>query len=416
MEELFRKVLASKKAMDIYILSRYFYSEGKYLLTDEQYNKLHNKIKQVSPDNEYVNRTYDDDPIPYDLLEHYGFSRPEQEFTNFFVDDKKQSTDDIDTLIKVEQSKSIQPVETMSEALSWFSGKEECEFIFSLKVDGINTKNLYQRVSENEWVLARSETRGRKGDPFNISKNMKKIIPERFVCDKPNMPDNFFVRGEVYVEKNSLEHLRKVYNELDGLKTPRSAGISFIRVEHKEEDYKFCHCKVFKTGYGETTSDSIDLAEALGYETVPYVVVKGCPKDTTKLKLWLTKIISKFSDLAVREDIPADGVVCEVNQMKDFYTMGEKNQYFGGNIALKINQFGSDIYTSKILDLELKQQGEKFSCVALIEPVTVKSGVTVSRVNVFNLDIMIKNNILPNNTITFEYKSESSVNLIYEKS
>lgn len=69
-------LIASRNPIKIWIAARYFYRIGDPIITDElyeQYTKLlkeHPNTKKVL--HEYFIRTYDEDPIPFGLLQEFG--------------------------------------------------------------------------------------------------------------------------------------------------------------------------------------------------------------------------------------------------------------------------------------------------------------------------------------------------------
>ena len=68
-------LLSEKRYFDIWILARYFYRIGEApIITDSVYDRMTNLFKEKCYDelHAYLDRTYDDDPIPYDLLEEIG--------------------------------------------------------------------------------------------------------------------------------------------------------------------------------------------------------------------------------------------------------------------------------------------------------------------------------------------------------
>ena len=61
-----QEILASKRLGDIFILARYFYRIGEPIISDQVYEKIVAAVKHFRPENlvAYLDRTYDDDPVP----------------------------------------------------------------------------------------------------------------------------------------------------------------------------------------------------------------------------------------------------------------------------------------------------------------------------------------------------------------
>ena len=67
--------LKNGRAGDLWILARYLYRIGEEpILSDREYDKLTRLFEEKyrEPFKEYLDRTYDDDPIPYALLQEVG--------------------------------------------------------------------------------------------------------------------------------------------------------------------------------------------------------------------------------------------------------------------------------------------------------------------------------------------------------
>ena len=329
----------------------------------------------------WATHTYDEDDEPTELLQKYSIkiSHPK----------KDEITDsEIKRLMDEEQSKSIESAESYEEAWSWFHNKSGVEICFSIKIDGNNTKNLYKRIEgTNTFKHLASRTRGRSGDSVDIYDSVSNKIPQTIELDTTD--DIVWVRSEGFADEDCLQSLRDKYNMQEGFVSPRSAGVSLLRLGNKDkEDLKHLRVATFKISCCDKVSSSIDLARSLGMETTVYILRKDCPKEFSSFKIWLKEVLDEMYVLGKDAKLPSDGVVAEVNNQKLFYTMGEKNQYFGGNIALKMNQWGANNYQAILKNIQVVNRGRKFSFIGEIEPTKVCNGNTVKFVNLFNLSII----------------------------
>ena len=71
----FNDLVKAKRYADLWILARYFYRIGEApIIPDHVYDQLTDVLKreQYSTLKDYLERTYDDDPIPYALLQELG--------------------------------------------------------------------------------------------------------------------------------------------------------------------------------------------------------------------------------------------------------------------------------------------------------------------------------------------------------
>lgn len=64
----------NKRYEDLYILSRFMYRIGRDLFENGVFETLEKAIINSILLPEYTERTYDDDPIPFDLLEEMGWT------------------------------------------------------------------------------------------------------------------------------------------------------------------------------------------------------------------------------------------------------------------------------------------------------------------------------------------------------
>lgn len=205
----------------VYILARYFYRIGEPIISDALYDNLEKHIRgnYYERYEQYLTRTYDEDPVPYAYLKLIGINPvvpspadPEdQELYGYLNEDK---------------SFSIASVTSYEEAFPFFQKAKENELdvVVSLKVDGVNTKMLY--VDEK---FALSLSRGRaEGNSFSYTENSAKVLPAEFKSGKKLVK----VVGESFVVDEGLPFLRNKYGKADGYVSGKSSAISLLRVKH----------------------------------------------------------------------------------------------------------------------------------------------------------------------------------------
>lgn len=164
-----KDLLQQKRLGAVYVLARYFYKIGEPVLSDEDYDKMEKIVRENAYDTfkEYLERTYDDDPVPVRLLELVGkepvFGIRHEERADFY------------NYLNEDKSFSIRSVVSYAEAYPFFQRLRETgmDCMFSLKVDGVNTKMLYV-----DGHFALSLSRGRAdGDSFDYTDNSAKVVP-----------------------------------------------------------------------------------------------------------------------------------------------------------------------------------------------------------------------------------------------
>lgn len=385
--------------LKLYILARFTYRVGSPIITDAQYSDVENKLIDAGIDiGEYLARTYDDDPIPYELLKEFNLEHLIPKDVADLSDVKIQS-------LTEDRTQSIRPVESYREAFEWFQKVLGWDIVMSLKGDGVNLKVLFDLLGVDI-----SLTRGRNGGtPFNVTKNVKKI------CPAVSNFDGFVVFGECFVKRKNLEYLRNKYGK--DFKTSKSTAISMLRVEVDPEDYSLLEFYTFKsTKHFNTLLEMKDDLRNSGFNTMPYLLVKGdYPTEFEPFCSWLKNYMTAFSEIGEKLGLPSDGLVCEINDQSKFLEMGGKNQYSNGNIALKFENWGIKYFKGKVVRFIQEQQAENISLVAEIEPLELDDGCIARRVNVYNPAMVIEHGINIGSEIYFERKSNTDSVLLYGK-
>lgn len=384
---------------DLYVLARYMYRSGEPLLSDKAYEKLQTVLMDMQYPGlqEFFERSYDDDPVPYDLLDEFQI-----EATLPLIN---ASRADLVPILDEDKSLSISSVTTYSEAYKFFMEKRslQLDIMTSLKMDGINTKTLFL---DGNFVLGMS--RGRSGSGFDFTDNLRHTFPHSIKTDIHELK----ITGESFVEKAGLPVLREKYNR-DGYKTSKSAAISLLRVSHAKEDYKYLHTKVFAVeGLAGTLEETFRVLEGNGFDTVPHKLIswESIPTDFEEFKSWLkTEIFDYLKSEQDKETMPADGVVLEVNDLN--WSGVQHNQYSNRQLACKFEYWAFDYYKGKIVDIIYSQRRVTGSLRVEIEPVTTNDDCTATYINVFNPSILIANGLKVGSDIYFE-RNSGAVNIL----
>ena len=403
---------------DLILLSNFFYRVGEPIISDIEWNALTDK----HPD---VNRHWDDEIDVSVIVEKYGINLPE--YSGRTVDDNYIFNRYMDSL-EGAGTKSISPAYTYDDVYSRMMSLayHTDEIVASLKVDGISTRNIIEQDNNGEWRLVASLSRSRESRGFDYTNGMKLVVPNALKFDKnaglvheESGKRVIFSFGEAYVKRSVLKELRERYGKQNTWKTPRSTALSMLRDIISKEDYKHLIYRCFKLDIGGKLSDMLRIASDSGLDIVPFEVIKtdDIPKDRKEWDTWFNNLLSKYHSIQEKEDIEADGIVIAVNDQSDFNSFGESTdgRYNNATFSCKVGPWGSHYYESVVKKLHFENEGNtsEFSVVAEVEPVVVATGNTVSRVNCFNLKILIDNNINIGSIIKFEYKSASSIVLVY---
>lgn len=397
-------LLSEKRYFDIWILARYFYRIGEApIITDSVYDRMTNLFKEKCYDelHAYLDRTYDDDPIPYDLLEEIGV-RP-------YVPVTKIGRNDLFDLLNEDKSLSIDSIVNYRSAYDFLMDKvdNKLDVVASLKMDGVNVKSLYQ-----SGKFSLSLSRGRASNSFDFTDQAAYVLPAFINNDLPELR----VTGECFVVKEGLEKLRAKYAQ-DKYKTSKSAAISLLRVKHSINDYKDLRLKVFAAeGLADTVIKTFEILKSFGFDVVPYLFIPWdtIPRDYDEFCIWLRDaVFQQMHDAQLAGDMPADGVVLEVNNYGWQDTIS--NQYSNRQIACKFDFWAFESYKAIVKEIVIVQRRVTASVRVKIEPMQTNDACEAKIINIFNPSILIHNDIKVGDFVYFERNSGAVNILIYGK-
>lgn len=394
--------------LDKVLIARCMYARGKEYMSDAEYDEAIQLLRAQGVD---LSPIYEDDPVPYKSFSRVMNKNPEEvdsllsevQTTSVFSGNSEVAKD----FLAETESLSIMPVFTFEDAFNWFRAHQGLEVIISTKIDGINTRRGYLSDG-NALKYEAALTRGRRSDPFDITMNMAKISPAVL-----HIPDqqNLLVYSETVTTGAAISCINEKYGE--DYTIPRGLAMAMMRTDKfADEDYSFLKSYVFRVDYGSKLTDGLELAKRLGFPVVPYVsyVYEGQPFSSFQEQM--QDVITTLKGVTDSWDIVTDGMVAEVNDRSQFSLEDVSNNYSSANLAMKIGLWQPGVYTSVVKALDLSQQAERCACVAIVEPIVAKGGQTITRVNCFNPAVLFAHNILPGTEIKFEYKNETTVNLI----
>lgn len=403
--------MTKEELLDRVRIARCMYAAGKQHISDAEYDNL---VRLLAEQGIILDPVYEDDPTPYDAFERVMHLNREgvdellaDKDTESSTVSKQISANDLDFLNESD-SLSIVSVTAFEEALEWFRRYKGVEMIISTKIDGINTRRGYKYDNGKLYYRA-SLTRGRRSDPINISENMRRISPT--VIPSNVIHEDVVVYSETVVPSFAIDIMNEKY--ATDYTIPRGLAMAMMRVERfSEEDFQYLKSYVFRVDYGKTLEEGLCLAEQLGFDVVPYVHYTYNGESFDVFKSQMEEIISNLKGKTDGMSIVTDGMVAEVNDRTLFSSGGITNNYSSANLALKIGLWVPGVYESEVRSLDFTMQADRCACVAIIDPVIAKGGQTISRVNCFNPATLFEYNILPGSRIRFEYKNETTVNLL----
>lgn len=389
----------AKRIGDLFILARYFYRIGEPIMEDRIYEQYLNWVKNNPKGYEdFLSRTYDDDPVPLELLKEIDVEPTIPQTTG----SEKQ---ELMQYLNEEKSLSIDSVTNYASAYNFFIAykSQEKDLMMSLKMDGVNAKSLYL-----DGKRKLSLSRGRNGNSFDFTDNLTQVLPNQLDLEINELK----VYTECYVDYDYLGELRKKY-DVDKYKMSKSAAISLLRVAHQPEDYKHLHAVVINVeGLStKTLEDTFSTMEQLGFEVPEYKLIRWSeiPEDYETFCKWLKTDVFDYM-FERTKGIPSDGIVIEVNDLE--YEGVINGMYSNRQLALKFEQWGFDYYVGIVEDIIWEQQRVYANCKLQIKPVNTKDA-EARIINAFNMGVLIEEGITKGSKIYFERNSDAVNILIY---
>jgi len=347
-----------------YIEAARAYNDGEPIMSDAEFDRLEKEMRDIGGFDDILNKTHD-------------------ELNGGDLEDK---------------SFSILPLDNWTDIMNWVTSKGERLLVMSLKIDGVNFKGSKQKVKFE------AQSRGRKTDvPWDYTEGIKANLPE--LSDD----ESFLITGEAYVPAKWLEYFKEKYDKTK-YKMPRSAAVSLLRrpQDYSKEDLQ--KLEIYPFTYQPNATSKLEMwdkLEELGFNKIPRVILKENTMEEIKEAMYELKL------QADKLGIPSDGIVLEVDdQVEDFGTSND-SKYQGSQVALKVDEWQDQIFSSKVIGIELNPGKTNFGTVLLIEPILLPSGSTQRKINAHNIGIILNNGIEIGSEIKFFQKANGMCDLIY---
>lgn len=392
LQDLFRK----ERYRDAFLLARFTYRVGEPYMSDDEYRRFEDIIKGWGW-TDLTDHSYDDDPVPYDLLEEFNLNH-----LNYL--DQEVPTELLNSTVG-DRTMSIRPLDNYKDAFDFFMATPNEDKVMSTKCNGINTNQTFQREDGDVFKFIGGLTRGRDGNCINVSKNMARItsIHKPIGCSS----DKVVIYGESLVD----DSVYRLLPRKDGgtFTSSRMAAVSMLRVG-EPEDY-FSNLKFYAyraSGLDCSTAwETFEELEKMGFTTPPKMFIKAeeVPKEFESFKVWLKEKMDWFYEENKKCDLPADGIVVDVNDNN--FIGSTDGHYTSKDCALKFEYWSEKYYVGVIKDIQIKQQRVNASVVVIIEPLVTEDGTTATRITGYNPSILIENNLSVGSKIYFARNSEA---------
>jgi len=274
-------------------------------------------------------------------------------------------------------------------------GEQRYQYVAELKIDGVAISLIYR-----DGIFIQGATRGDGTQGDEITANLKTIrsIPLRAASGK-GLPNNFEVRGEIYMTKKDFEAMNKRQEEL-GEKTFVNARNTTSGTLKLQDSKIVAQRKLNMFSYFLRTNDiqlkshseNLHLLKKLGFVVNDHArVCKTIAEVKQYCDVWNAKRSSLPYDI--------DGIVVKVDAVHQQQELGAVAKSPRWAIAFK---FPAQQMETKLKDITL-QVGRvgTITPVAELEPVFV-SGSTVSRATLHNEDYIRELDIRVGDTVYVE--------------
>ena len=122
---MLKDVIENSDPWEILIMARWCYRNGVEFVSEDFYDKLENLLREMEPDNEYLNRSYVDDPEPIELMNKYDIHIRTEKLSN-------KGITRYEDILTDSKGISVRPVRTLEEAYQWYQQYNGYEILHSI--------------------------------------------------------------------------------------------------------------------------------------------------------------------------------------------------------------------------------------------------------------------------------------------
>lgn len=388
--------------IEMYILARWFYKEGKQIMSDSSFDIFEEEIKDEFPDFTLPYTSYADDDKPVEILKKFGMLTGNDDL---FSKNTTLIKNNLDMLLD-NKALSIRPIRTYEEAYYWFQDNEGAELLFSPKFDGVFIKGLLD-IAKGRITVAASK--GRKSQTLlDYTETVQRLYPRRLKARLLGASDGTIsLKFEGLMTTKGREILNKTYNA--NFVNAKTSGASVLQKGATDEILRELRVLLHDIeDSSEKLSISYEQAKNIGLDPVPYELHTFKDNGFEEFKEWIDNIQDRLNCLARSMDLEFDGVVVQINSKKIFNEKDYNELYSSANIALKFGNNESAIILAKVRDIRLEFEAkskEKHTAKIYLEPVFTNDNKRLSKVSGYNLDYIIRKGIKVGDEIEILYQS-----------
>jgi len=358
---------------------RHYYDETKPVISDYEYDQMMHSLRQYEKEH------------PSDIHPNSPGQRVAEAPTEGF-----QQKAHMVPMMSLANTYSEEEVDDFVEKVHKLLEKKKVDFCCELKMDGTA---ISLRYKHGKLFHALTRGNGSKGD--DVTANIKTIKSIPLTLSGSDFPDDFEVRGEVYLSLASFLAINQERESagLDIFANPRNAAAGSLKLLDPREVSKR-KLNVVCYGIGEGQS-SIKSQEKLHHHLKKW----GLPIADFKYISMADDIagIMKFAEKIhkVRDSLPfqIDGIVIKVDDLSLHQILGATGKTPRFAVAYK---FAPEQAATKILDITV-QVGRSgvLTPVAELKPVFL-AGSTISRATLHNQDEVARKDIRIGDTVVIE--------------
>jgi len=340
---------------------RKYYVEATPEITDLDYDRLMNELKQLEADHPECVR--DDSPTQRIGDEIVGDLQPVRHRV---------------PMLSIENTYSLDELANFLNRVQKNLGAEPVEWVLELKVDGVAAAVVYEHGR-----LVRAVTRGNGEVGDDITHNIRTIADIPLVL-ADNPPPLLEVRGEVYMNNSDLAqlNLRRTAEGLPLYANTRNVTAGTVRlldpkIAASRRLRFFCHGVGYCDGIRATNHfDFLNELRDWGLPATPHVRLF---RSATEVLEQIDAVQESLHEL----DFEVDGLVLKVNRFAQRDELGSNSKSPRWVVAYKIEKYEAITRLNEIR-VQVGKTGA-ITPVAELEPVQL-AGTTVARASLHNAE------------------------------
>lgn len=276
--------------------------------------------------------------------------------------------------------------------------QEPYEYVCELKIDGVSISLIYLN---GKLVKAITRGDGVRGD--DVTANVKTIGAIPVSLEKGSYPDDFEVRGEIFMRRAGFERMNRQRDE-EGetpFANPRNATAGTLKMQDSAQVARrpldsFVYYLLGDAAGGEFHFERLSMLKSWGFKVCD---IKARCTDIDQVIAFIKEVGQDRSQL----EYDIDGVVIKVNSISQQQTLGFTAKSPRWAIAYK---FKAEEARTRLLSIDY-QVGRTGAVtpVANLEPVFL-AGTTVKRATLHNADVMAALDIRVGDTVIVEKGGE----------